>query len=85
MKLSSVSRHKLIEEIISIISLEKSLTYNTKKAYKSDIKLMLYWFDNQNIDLIKATEDDFRKLFSFFKNSKKSKLYLPGPANAIVV
>ena len=72
MKLSSVSRRQLIEEIISIIGLEKSLSNNTKKAYKSDIKLMLYWFDNQNIDLIKATEDDFRKLFSFFKNKNYS-------------
>ena len=72
MKLSSVSRRQLIEEIISIIGLEKSLSYNTKKAYKSDIKLMLYWFDNHNIDLIKATEDDFRKLFSFFKNKNYS-------------
>ena len=72
MKLSSVSKRKLIEEIISIIALEKSLSHNTKKAYKSDIKLMLYWFDNQNIDLIKAKEDDFRKLFSFFKNKNYS-------------
>ena len=72
MKLSNVSRHQLIEEIISIIGLEKSLSPNTKKAYKSDIKLMLHWLDNQNIDLIKATEDDFRKLFSFFKNKNYS-------------
>ena len=72
MKLSSLSRRKLIEEIISIIGLEKSLSHNTKKAYKSDIKLMLYWLDNKNIDLIKATEDDFRKLFSFFKNKNYS-------------
>jgi len=72
MKLSSISRRKLIEEIVSIIGLEKSLSHNTKKAYNSDIKLMLYWFDNKNIDLIKATEDDFRKLFSFFKNKNYS-------------
>ena len=46
MKFSSVSRRQLIEEIISIIGLEKSLSHNTKKAYKSDINLMLCWFEN---------------------------------------
>ena len=72
MKLFSVSRRQLIEEITSIVSLEKSLSHNTKKAYKSDINLMLCWFENQNIDLINAKEDDFRKFFSFFKNKNYS-------------
>ena len=67
MKLSNVSRIQLIEEIISIIGVEKSLSHNTKNAYKSDIKLMLYWFDNHNIDLIKATEEDFSILIASFQ------------------
>ena len=69
MKKFNESKAELIEQMIAIISLEKGLSQNTKKAYKSDIFFMLNWFNNQNKDLIKAKEADFRQLFSFLKNN----------------
>ena len=71
-----ISINYLTDKIINIIHVERGLSQNTKSAYISDINLMNYWFKTQNINFLKATEIDFRNLFSFFKtqNFKQNSL-----------
>ena len=57
----------LIEKFFSTINVEKGMSENTKVAYKYDIKLIISWFNSQDINFIDANELDFRQLFSFLK------------------
>ncbi len=65
-----------IDRMIEIISLEKGLSQNTKIAYKKDIKIAFYWLKKNKIDILTASEQNFRDLFSFMqrKNYKTSTL-----------
>ena len=62
------NRDDLIQRLISTLSIERGLSENTKIAYAKDLKLMVLWFAENNIDFIKATEDDFKQLFISLKN-----------------
>ena len=65
-----------VEQIINIISLENGLSKNTRSAYISDINLIFNWFEENNINVLKAKETHFRELFSFLhsKNFKPTSL-----------
>ena len=65
-----------IDKILQIICLEKGLSENTIKAYKKDIGLVFFWFKQNNVNFLNASEENFRELFSFFlkKRYKPSSL-----------
>ena len=65
-----------IDKILQILCLEKGLSQNTIMAYKKDIVLAFFWFKQNNVNFLNASEENFRELFSFFlkKNYKPSSL-----------
>ena len=58
----------LVQKLINTLSVERGLSGNTKIAYEKDLKLMVRWFDDNDLEFIYANEDDFKQLFSFLKN-----------------
>ena len=62
------STPELINRILGIVCLEKGLSQNTKTAYAKDIRLAFDWFENKNINGLKANEKNFRDLFFFLQN-----------------
>ena len=71
-----ISEKMFIDRVLQILCLEKGLSQNTIIAYKKDLKLVFNWFKKNNINFLKATEENFRELFLFFlkQNYKPSSL-----------
>ena len=65
-----------IDKILQFLCLEKGLSQNTIMAYKKDIVLAFFWFKQNNVNFLNASEENFRELYSFFlkKNYKQSTL-----------
>ena len=76
MKKKIIKDTDLINEILSINSLEKGLSKNTISAYKLDVNLTLEWLSKKKIKLLEAKEDDFIEYFTFLrsKNYKANSL-----------
>ncbi|MDC1086593.1 tyrosine recombinase [Alphaproteobacteria bacterium] len=76
MKKKIIKDIDLINEILSINSLEKGLSKNTISAYKLDVNLIFEWLSKKNIKLLEANEDDFIEYFTFLrsKNYKANSL-----------
>ena len=76
MKKKIIKDTDLINEILSINSLEKGLSNNTISAYKLDVNLALEWLSKKKIKLLEAKEDDFIEYFTFLrsKNYKANSL-----------
>ena len=58
----------IINEFISILSVEKGISDNTKLAYISDLGLIMKWFDKKNINFLNATEYNFKQLILYWNN-----------------
>ena len=69
--MKNINRHKtdFIDKILGIISLEKGLSQNTKIAYKKDISLVFDWFEKNNVNFLKANENNFRNFLIFLQNN----------------
>jgi integrase/recombinase XerD len=76
MKKKIIKDTDLINEILSINSLEKGLSKNTISAYKLDVNLTLEWLSKKKIKLLEANEGDFIEYFTFLrsKNYKANSL-----------
>ena len=76
MKKKNIKDTDLINEILSINSLEKGLSKNTISAYKLDVNLTLEWLSKKKIKLLEANEGDFIEYFTFLrsKNYKANSL-----------
>ena len=76
MKKKIIKDTDLINEILSINSLEKGLSKNTISAYKLDVNLTLEWLSKKKIKLLEAKENDFIEYFTFLrsKNYKANSL-----------
>ena len=77
--MKNINQHKtdFIDKILGIISLEKGLSQNTKIAYKKDISLVFDWFEKNNVNFLKANENNFRNFLIFLQNNN----YKPSSLN----